>query len=390
MILFPPPIIQGLNERILKAEKSIYIISPWLKSEIIEELITYIKKKKLKLSVLTRGRLEDFLNKSSDIEALSNLMDYGADVRIHKDIHAKIYIGDESFAILTSANLTNKGMLNAFEIGAFIYEDYEVLFLLKIFNEWKSQSLRIDVEWLNQMKQVIEENADNISLFDELKIDISKYEKRFLELDSIRESPDNEVFSPEIGKFKFDNRGRKYWLCFIYPRPVEFKNSIGEKEIRCEDLREDKPYSTAITQKARDKLYYLPKKGDIIFIYEGSAGNDIKKIRKDLENCPPATRTIYAFVESIGNWKEIDLHYGGDYDSEAVPLCQIKVGQKSKGFPYGRINEILGRSWKPNWGEGLINLSQEQAETIFRYFSGCDLEYGDHLPSMILNSYTDT
>ena len=59
--------------------------------------------------LLIRGRVDDFLNGASDINALSEAIDCGWEVRISTAIHFKLYVFDDTF-IVGSSNLTGKGL----------------------------------------------------------------------------------------------------------------------------------------------------------------------------------------------------------------------------------------------------------------------------------------
>jgi len=67
--------------------------------------------------LVTRTDLRDFALKSSDAGTLCKLAMDGVDVRSLIDLHAKIYVLDDSWALVTSANATNAGMRRNLECG---------------------------------------------------------------------------------------------------------------------------------------------------------------------------------------------------------------------------------------------------------------------------------
>ena len=90
------------------------IISPFIKVSAIKDLLA---NKPRKLQVITRFNLVDFAARVSDVAALRQLTEAGAQVRGIKNLHAKLYIFGSTRAIVTSANLTHFGLNRNFETG---------------------------------------------------------------------------------------------------------------------------------------------------------------------------------------------------------------------------------------------------------------------------------
>ena len=67
--------------------------------------------------LVTRTDLRDFAAGSSNLDALCTLADSGVAVYSLRGIHAKMYIFDDTLALVTSANATNAGMWRNLECG---------------------------------------------------------------------------------------------------------------------------------------------------------------------------------------------------------------------------------------------------------------------------------
>lgn len=94
---------------------AIRIVCPFIQRRPIERLLKHAKTGTVQ--VITRFNLADFSAGVSDLHALQSLLDYGAEVRGVRNLHAKIYLFGKSRAIVTSANLTNAGLRHNHEFG---------------------------------------------------------------------------------------------------------------------------------------------------------------------------------------------------------------------------------------------------------------------------------
>ena len=101
----------------------IRIICPFIKQVALERIFDHTPNK---IQVITRFNLADFAEQVSDITALRELLDAGADIRGIKNLHAKIYLFGDSRAIITSANLTKAALERNHEFGL-IAEDKSLI-----------------------------------------------------------------------------------------------------------------------------------------------------------------------------------------------------------------------------------------------------------------------
>ncbi len=108
----------------LKADSShVRIMSPFIKASVIDRLL---EQEPTKLQVITRFNLSDFAEGVSDLDALRQLTEAGAQVRGIKHLHAKLYVFGSTRAVITSANLTSAGLNRNFELGM-ISEDVAII-----------------------------------------------------------------------------------------------------------------------------------------------------------------------------------------------------------------------------------------------------------------------
>jgi phosphatidylserine/phosphatidylglycerophosphate/cardiolipin synthase-like enzyme len=96
--------------------KSIKLCSPFVKANIINDIYE-CKKPKTDIDLITRINIPNFHKGSIDIAALKTISENGDKLYNCSNLHAKIYIFDDSQVIVTSANLTNGGLRHNLECG---------------------------------------------------------------------------------------------------------------------------------------------------------------------------------------------------------------------------------------------------------------------------------
>ena len=99
------------------------IVSPFIKARALTKLLS---DPPARVRVITRFNLEDFAQGVSDIRALRLLLDAGAAVRGIRNLHAKLYVFGSARAMITSANLTEAGMIRNHEFGVVTAENRTV------------------------------------------------------------------------------------------------------------------------------------------------------------------------------------------------------------------------------------------------------------------------
>jgi phosphatidylserine/phosphatidylglycerophosphate/cardiolipin synthase-like enzyme len=117
-----------------QAGSSIKLCAPFVKNDIIADIID-VKKSGTPLDLITKINLRSFHAASSDIGALSNILSNAGHVYNCSNLHAKIYIFDDSRCYITSANLTYSGLKNNSECGIFTTESALVRSTLKAYRD---------------------------------------------------------------------------------------------------------------------------------------------------------------------------------------------------------------------------------------------------------------
>jgi hypothetical protein len=106
--------------------------------------------------VITRFKIADFVGGVSDISALRLFLDAGARVRGVRGLHAKLFLIGAGHAIVTSANLTESGMLSNHEFGVVADDEDVVSACLRYFGRlWAKAGSDLTVEQLDRWENLV-------------------------------------------------------------------------------------------------------------------------------------------------------------------------------------------------------------------------------------------
>lgn len=130
-----------INKELSKAQQEILICSPWI-TYIVDELSNFKKKeskKKINIKIITRLIKEDIEKGVTDLDKFRILKDvFGAEIRYNNNLHAKMIIIDNSIAIISSANLTKKGLSVNYEAGVCLKDKNMIKKITLFFDDiWK-------------------------------------------------------------------------------------------------------------------------------------------------------------------------------------------------------------------------------------------------------------
>lgn len=133
-----------ISNHISKVQKEILICSPWI-TYIVEELSNLKKgrdNKTVRIKIITRLMAEDIKNGTTDLDKFRILKDnLGAEIKYNNNLHAKMVVVDNSVAILSSANLTKKGLFVNYETGVCIKDNQMVANIVHFFDDvWKEST----------------------------------------------------------------------------------------------------------------------------------------------------------------------------------------------------------------------------------------------------------
>ena len=136
----------------LPLTKELKIISPFVQENVLRKIQSNFDFNNLEL--ITRFKLEDFAMNVSSLAGLKFSVDKGASIYGIKDLHSKVYLFDKRAAIVTSANLTNGGLLSNYECGIFLTDKTLIQNLHDYFNQLKQiPSNKLSVSDCNNWEQ---------------------------------------------------------------------------------------------------------------------------------------------------------------------------------------------------------------------------------------------
>lgn len=143
-------------ELVAASSSSINITSPFVKENIVSDIIQ-TKKESSKVSLITSFKLMNYYTGSSDLSALELMLIKNGRVSNFQKLHSKIYIFDDSVAIITSGNLTNGGLIKNYEYGLLIEEQELVASINNDFDVLlrDENTGAISLDEINQAREII-------------------------------------------------------------------------------------------------------------------------------------------------------------------------------------------------------------------------------------------
>lgn len=143
-------------ELVRNSKKSIKITAPFVKEDICQEMIN-AKKPFVKVQLLTSFKLNCVYLGMIDVAALNQIISACGDVRSYPNLHSKIYIFDNTQAVITSGNLTTGGMIRNFEYGLLLENDDIVKYVTEDFDRLfdDDNSGKITAEHLMTVESII-------------------------------------------------------------------------------------------------------------------------------------------------------------------------------------------------------------------------------------------
>ena len=108
---------EQIEELFDKSESCIQIVSPFLSVKTAEMLCKICEKGDIDCTLITRIYIKDLIDGVNSLKALKLLLEAGVEVYALKGLHAKLYMFDERFVIIGSANFTLAGLEKNFELS---------------------------------------------------------------------------------------------------------------------------------------------------------------------------------------------------------------------------------------------------------------------------------
>jgi len=119
----------------LSKTRELKIISPFVNEDMLKTIQCQFDFNNFEL--ITRFNLQDFAMTVSSLSGLRFSIEMGASIYGIKGLHSKVYLFDNRAAIVTSANLSNGGLVSNYECGIFLKDTRPIQALHAYFNKLK-------------------------------------------------------------------------------------------------------------------------------------------------------------------------------------------------------------------------------------------------------------
>lgn len=141
---------------IAESKRTVKLCAPYIKENVMKNIYKYIKSR-VRIDILTNFSLPNFYYGSSDIEAFKYPISYNDNIYNYQLLHAKLYIFDDKYSIITSANLTNSGFQRNLEYGILINDKALVGQTIKDYNRYTTHNNTgiIDLNIINEANKIL-------------------------------------------------------------------------------------------------------------------------------------------------------------------------------------------------------------------------------------------
>ena len=142
------------------ARSSLVICSPYIGrgpcNRIISIRSSIERTTQAHVLLLTDLSRDTLLSGATDVSAICDMADTfrQMEIRFLPSIHAKVYIADDKLAVISSANMTNGGLLNNFEYGVKVSDRNLVRRIRLDITEYAALGTRIDRSKLKLLSQI--------------------------------------------------------------------------------------------------------------------------------------------------------------------------------------------------------------------------------------------
>lgn len=244
-------------ELVTSSKKSIKITSPYIKGNIVSNLCES-KNSTVEVSLITSFKLMNFYTGASDLNALEIVLNHNGTVSNYQRLHSKIYIFDDTTAIISSGNLTTNGLIHNYEYGVLIEESNPLNEILKDFNDLLMDEItgKISTMEINKAKDIISKIPKSKPII----IDDT-------ELKGQSEIP--EIYTGGIGTITSSLSGWKLEVfnCLLkLSKEIFSLKDLNQFKIQ---LQKRYPNNNFVNAKIRQQLQYLRDIGLVEFLGKG-------------------------------------------------------------------------------------------------------------------------
>ena len=168
MRLLTSPWSETFKEFLDQIKQSCLLVSPFISSSPLQRLALLGEREKPpQIHILTNLAVDNMLQGSIDPQAILDLWRQipGVTLKHLPGLHAKVYVADDTLAIVTSANLTEGGLWRNYEYGVAITETPivdEIAQDLYQYGELGSEVSFVELEQLAQVSQQLRERQSEV------------------------------------------------------------------------------------------------------------------------------------------------------------------------------------------------------------------------------------
>jgi hypothetical protein len=279
---------QKIQEFISSADREVLIISPYIKTEVLEKLLNKIL---IKTSIITTWKLRDIQLGISDLDLFTYCKKKGIFLYLHPRIHLKAFVNDYSQCVFGSANISRKGFALVAD------HNYELDAKVEV----------IDIDSVIYFKRILKES---VLVNDEI---YRKFRDAVGELTPLPELEEPDILSiPKKSEFLISALPMSYdvkELFEIYSN--NFKHESNEKrECAIHDIVLYNISTNLDYQKFRKLLKerfftsnFIEKLLDFITVEDRYFGEVKEWIQKNCEDVPiPSRRDLTGNIQVLYKW----------------------------------------------------------------------------------------
>jgi uncharacterized protein YejL (UPF0352 family) len=219
--IFYPPLAPYFYNNLYSTKEELLLVTPYIKESVAEKIVKVLElsgaSSDLSLTIITNVDTTNLLSGSSDISALEVLLS-----RIPRstligigNLHAKCYVFDGKKIIITSSNLTPRGLNRNLEMAVEIDDEQSASRIrAKLIDAYGSMGATLSLADVRKIRKDLEAffeaNADKIrereKLLSEFNLDITVHASKEVSLDS------SEEVDPNIAKIIYGGSDRNVIL----------------------------------------------------------------------------------------------------------------------------------------------------------------------------------
>lgn len=239
-------------ELVENTKKSIKIISPFIKEDIIKEILLK-KQNQTKIEIITSYKFSNFCLTQSDISVIKLVNEVGGKVKVNPYLNANIYLFDDKKAAISSGNLTENSLSTNYEYGILLEDKIAVSEVVSDYNDLsKHENTRVlkknEIELLEKMI---------LQIFKANNYKKTKYSKT--EIESIRNTSDVAEVPFDALSSVFEGWQLEVFNCINLTQYQIF--SIEDLNLFENHLKKLFPSQKNITDKIKIQLDYFIELG---------------------------------------------------------------------------------------------------------------------------------